>query len=205
MSFRRIKLLAKLLVTLLVRLLVASLLALLPLFLFGCATLSAAQSRNEFAADYSYVRGDAASGSALNLSGADLSLAFAVIGPLGVVADAGVNRTGNVAGSGLNVTICTFMAGPRFSPIRDARLQPSFQVLLGAARASGSAFSAIGQTFGIAVAPGVRLDYSLSRRVSLRLLEADYSFSTYRLSTSRQNGNNREKSVRLGAGIVARF
>jgi len=170
------------------------------LLLFGRATGAAGQSRHEFAADYSYVRGDAANGGGLNLNGGDVSLAFAVAGPLSLVGDVGANRTGNVSATGLSVTISTFMAGPRLSLIRNARFRPSLQTLIGAARASGSVFSAIGNTTGFAVAPGLRLDYALSSRFSLRLLEADYRFSTY-----RQNDNDREKSVRLGAGIVVRF
>ena len=168
--------------------------------LFGCATLAAGQPRNEFAADYSYVRGDAANGGALNLNGGDVSLAFAVTGSLSLVGDVGVNRTGNVSGSGLSVTISTFVAGPRLSLRPMAGFRPSFQALVGAARASGSVFSAIGNTTGFAVAPGLRLDYSVNSRISLRLIEADYRFSTY-----RQNDNDREKSVRLGAGIVVHF
>jgi hypothetical protein len=156
--------------------------------------------RAEVAADYSYVRGDAANGQGLNLNGADVSLAFRVASAFSVVGDVGANRTGNVCGSGLGVTISTFMAGPRMSLVPSGRFQPSVQLLLGAARASGSIFSAIGSTTGFAVAPGLRLDYTLSSHISLRLLEADYRFSTY-----RQDDSNREKSVRLGAGIVGRF
>jgi outer membrane immunogenic protein len=160
----------------------------------------AASPRTEIAADYSYVRGDAINGDGLNLNGADISLAFRLAGAFSLVGDVGANRTGNVSGSGLGVTISTFMAGPRWSLPPLARLHPSFQVLVGAARASGSIFSAIGNTTGFAVAPGLRLDYALNSHISLRLLEADYRFSTY-----RQNDNDHEKSIRLGAGIVARF
>jgi hypothetical protein len=175
-------------------------LALFSLLLFGSRTSAAAQSRNELAADYSYVRGDAANGSTLNLNGADASLAFAIAGPLSLVGDVGANRTCDVAGSGLSVTVSTFMAGPRLSPPAYRRFQPSFQALLGAARASGGAFSAIGDTTGFALAPGLRLDYSLDKRISLRLLEADYHFSTY-----RQNETDHQKSIRLGAGLVVHF
>ena len=156
--------------------------------------------RTEVAADYSYVRGDAANGQGLNLNGADVSLSFHVASAFSLVGDVGSNRTGNVSGSGLGVTISTFMAGPRMSLDPPGRFQPSVQLLLGAARASGSIFSAIGSTTGFAVAPGLRLDYTLSSHISLRLLEADYRFSTY-----RQDDNDHEKSFRLGAGIVGRF
>jgi len=150
--------------------------------------------------DYSYVRGAAAGGDGINLNGGDVSLALPISGSLIAVCEFGLNRTANISGSGLSLTISTFMAGPRISLVPRGRLQPSFQVLLGIARASGTVFSAIGNTNGFAVAPGVRLDYSLTQRISLRLIEADYRLSTY-----HQNINDREKSVRLGAGIVARF
>jgi outer membrane immunogenic protein len=172
----------------------------LSLCLSASAAFAADTSSREIAVDYSYVRGDAANGGGLNLNGADVSLAFPLGGPLSLVGDVGANRTGNVTGTGLDVTISTFMAGPRLLPRPIARLQPSFQVLLGAARASGSVFSAIGNTTGFAIAPGFRLDYPLGSRISLRLLEADYRFSTY-----RQNDHDHEKSVRLGAGIVVHF
>jgi hypothetical protein len=170
------------------------------LLLLCCTTWAAAQSRNEFAADYSYVRGDAAGGSGLNLNGADASLAFKLAGPSSLVADVGADRTGNIAGTNLSVTIATFMAGPRLSPPPLLKFQSSFQFLLGASQASGSAFSSIGNTTGFALAPGARLDYSLSPRIALRLLEAAYHFTTY-----HQNETDHEKSVRLGAGIVVHF
>jgi hypothetical protein len=65
---------------------------------------------------------------------------------------------------------------------------------------SVSAFSAIGDTIGFALAPGGRLDCPLNRRISRRLLEANYRFTT-----DRQNDTDHEKSVRLGAGIVVHF
>jgi outer membrane immunogenic protein len=177
--------------------------ALSALLLAGCAPWAAAQvvtSRHEAAVDYSYVRGDAAGGDGLNLYGGDVSLAFAVGGPFALVAEVGANRAGSVSGTGLDVTIFTFMAGPRFSLSPGRKLQPSLQFLLGAARASGSAFSSIGSKTGFSMAPGLRLDYVLSSGFSLRLFEADYRYSTY-----QQDENNREKSVRLGSGIVIHF
>jgi hypothetical protein len=168
--------------------------------LFLSTGIACAADGGEVAADYSYVRGDAANSDGLNLNGADISVAFRMAGPFSLVGDVGINRTGNVSGSGLGVTISTFMAGPRISLNHMAKFQPSFQVLFGAARASGSIFSAIGNPTGFAIAPGVRLDYALSSRFSLRLLEAEYRYSTY-----RQDDNDREASVRLGAGIVFHF
>jgi outer membrane immunogenic protein len=175
-------------------------LIMLSLFLSCSLSRAVGQARNEIAVDYSYVRGDASNGAGLNLHGGDASVAFTVAGQLSLVGEAGVNQTANISGTGLDATISTFMAGPRVSPLPFGRFQPSFQVLLVAARASGSAFSAIGNPIGFAVAPGVRLDYLLSSRIYLRLLEADYHFSTY-----RQNVNDHEKSVRIGAGLVVRF
>jgi hypothetical protein len=159
-----------------------------------------AQSRGEIAADYSYIRGDAADGEALNLNGADVSVAFRVSDYYSLVGEVGANRNGNVTRTGLSAIVSTFMAGPRLSFNPMGRFQPALQILLGAARASGSIFSAIGNTTGFALAPGVRLDYSLSQRISLRLLEADYHFSTY-----QQDQSDHEKSVRLGAGLVVHF
>jgi outer membrane immunogenic protein len=178
----------------------ASIPALVLFVLSSIASRAADEPQREIAVDYSYVRGDASNGTGINLHGGDVSVALPVSGQLSLVGEVGANRAGNISGTGLDATISTFMVGPRLTPLPFGRFQPSCQFLVGAARASGSAFSEIGNPIGFSVAPGVRLDYSLTTRISLRLIEADYHFSTY-----PQNVNDHEKSVRLGAGIVARF
>jgi peptidoglycan-associated lipoprotein len=99
-----------------------------------------------------------------------------------------------------------FTAGPRYLlPIHSEHIQPFGQVLVGLVHSSGTAVQGsnpgsanAGAAFASNIGGG--LDLKASRRLALRLIEADY------LLTTVDNGsNNHQNNLRVSAGVVLRF
>jgi len=133
------------------------------------------EPRAELAADYSYLRSNAPPGGCgcFNLNGGSVTFAWRL--------------------------------KPSFALVGDSSLHPYGQVLVGVAHSSGAlvdgdspAVSNAGAAFAAKVGGG--LDLKVSRRFTLRLIEADY------LATTFDNGtNNHQNNLQVSAGIVLRF
>jgi outer membrane immunogenic protein len=114
---------------------------------------------------------------------------------LSAVADVGYVQSANINHSGYSLGLLTFMAGPRLS-FRGQRVTVFGQVLSGGVHADGPFSTGI----GFAGSAGGGLDWRLTRRVSWRVIQADY------LLTRIYNGsNNIQNNVRFSTGIVFRL
>lgn len=109
----------------------------------------------------------------------------------------------NISLLGQDLTLITYMAGPRVS-LHRRRLVPFGQALFGAAHGSdsyfptGATFSSSASSFAISGGGGV--DYNLTPRFAIRAIEAQY------LRTSFPNGTtNTQNHLMIGAGIVVKF
>lgn len=165
--------------------------------------------RAELALDYSYLHSNAPPGGCgcFNLNGGSASFAWALKpGSWDLVGDVVSVHAGNVSAAGYGLTLSAFTAGVRYlPPFSRSNLHPFGQVLVGAAHSSGTlvqgsnAGSAnAGAAFAANVGGG--LDLNLSRRFSIRLVEADYLVTTF------DNGaNNHQNNARIGAGVVFKF
>jgi peptidoglycan-associated lipoprotein len=165
--------------------------------------------RAELALDYSYLHSNAPPGGCgcFNLNGGSASFAWAIKpGSWDLVGDVVSVHGSNISAAGYGLTLTAFTAGVRYiPPFHTSSLQPFGQVLVGAAHSSGTlvqgsnAGSAnAGAAFAANVGGG--LDLNLSRRFSIRLVEADY------LVTAFDNGaNNHQNNARIGAGVVFKF
>jgi len=127
----------------------------------------------------------------------------------GAVAEFSGTHTGTVPLSGDGLTLLTYTAGPRFSTNlhlgRETRKTTAFgQVLFGGAHGADGAFpegTALSSTANsIAFSVGAGLHVGLNRRVSLRLIQAEYLYT--RLPNLFDNYQN---SYRIGAGVVVRL
>ena len=127
---------------------------------------------------------------------------------LGVVAEFSGTRTGSVPLSDSGLTLLTYMAGPRFSTNlhlrRETRKIAAFgQVLFGGAHGADGAFpdgtALNSEANSIAFSIGGGLHVGLNRRVSLRVIQAEYLYT--RLPNLFDNYQN---SYRIGAGVVVR-
>src|SRR5271155_4413703 len=94
-------------------------------------------SRVEAGVDYNYVRSNAPAGGCgcFALNGGSAWLAFNFSRSLGVVGEIASQNASNVSSSGADLTLTSFLAGPRYTWTRDGRFAPFAQALLGGAHA----------------------------------------------------------------------
>jgi len=163
----------------------------------------------ELAVEYNYVRSNAPPGTCtcFNLNGGGASFAWPVAsGRFAAVGEIAAVHAGSISPNSYGLTLSTYTAGVRYLP-RFTRwsMQPFGQVLAGVAHSSGSLVQGqyslatnAGAAFAASVGGG--LDLRANRRISLRLVEADY------LATTIDNGsNNHQNNLRVSAGVVFHF
>ena len=115
---------------------------------------------------------------------------------LGTLVDYGTDSITNINGSSHNILLSTYMAGARYRLHPRKRLVPYGHLLAGVSHASTN-FRADNGALNLAYAGGGGIDYSVTRRISLRLLQGEY------LITHVPNGiNDRQNQLRLSIGIV---
>lgn len=168
--------------------------------------VTAGQALFDVGGGYTYVRANVPPGGCgcFSLNGGNGWLAFNATKSIAVVGEVGVQHASNVVGTGADLTLTSYLFGPRYTVRRFERVQPFAQVLLGGARASGSlapgSSGLAGSANAFATIVGGGLDVRLNEHFSLRAIEANYYFTKF------DNGvNDRENNLRIGAGIIFRF
>ena len=160
----------------------------------------------ELGADYNYVRANAPPDGCgcFSMHGANAWFAYNFTHSVAVVAEISSQRASDISGSGEDLTLTSYLFGPRVSWHRSGHLVPFGHALLGGAHASGSfasnssGFASSSNAFALIAGGG--LDIALTRHFAIRALEADY----YR--TQFANGSNdRQNNLRLSAGVIFRF
>lgn len=165
--------------------------------------------RSELAIDYSYARSNEPPGgcSCFNLNGVSATYAWLLKpGHFALAGDITIEHAGNVGASSENLTLSTFTAGVRYLvPVRNSRIQPFGQVLVGLVHSSGTLVQGsnpgsanAGAAFASNIGGG--LDLKARRRLAIRLIEADYLLTT--VDNSR---NNHQNNLRVSTGLVMRF
>src|ERR1700735_501096 len=184
-----------------------SILALSFLSLAPVKLLAQAQPSQEIALDYTYVHTNAPPGGCgcFSMNGGGGSYAYHFGPQFAMVVDIGVEHASKVDSGGDDLTLTSFLSGPRFFYRRpNTRFVPYGQVLLGAVRATGSLGAANSNgalssaVFGSALGGGV--EYNLSRRFTLRLAEVDYFITTFDNPV-----NGRQNNIRVTAGVAYHF
>ena len=171
--------------------------------LLGLAPQAHAQSISKFevGADYNYVRSNAPPGgcTCFSLNGGDASVAYHFDSALAAVAEISSVHAGNIAGSGADLTLTSYLFGPRYYWHNHTKFTPFGHVLLGGAHA-GSSFAGVDSSsnaFAAKVGGGV--DYALTHRFSLR------GQANYYLTHFANGVNDHQNNLELGAGVVFRF
>ena len=163
----------------------------------------------DLALTYSYIRSNAppAGCGCFNLNGGSATFAWPISsGRFAIVGDVTAATAPNIANSGAGLTLGTFTGGVRYKPqVGRSSLHPFGQVLVGVAHSSGpfvqGQYSATNNAnAAFAANMGGGLDMHLSRRLSLRLLEADYLLTTF-----DNLSNNHQNNVKLSVGIIFAF
>lgn len=115
---------------------------------------------------------------------------------LGVVGDLSgfyATSAGNGAFAG---AFLTYLVGPRVN-FRHGKFTPFVQALFGGVRTTDGIAQSTGTENNFAMTTGGGIDFKLSKRVSLRPIQAEY------FMTKIPDGlNNRQDNLRIGAGIV---
>lgn len=177
-------------------------------YCFAVLVPAVAQSPSKFdlGGGYQYVHTNAPPGGCgcFALNGGNGWFAYNVTPSFGTVAEIGVQHASNVMDSGMDLTLTSFLAGPRYSLRKWKRFTPFGQVLLGISHASGSfapgSLSYPGSSTVFAMATGGGLDIAVSRHISVRTIQADYYLTNF------DNGvNEHQNNLRIGAGIVYSF
>lgn len=175
--------------------------------LLFCASAQAQDGgRVNVGIDYNYVRTNAPPGGCgcIDLQGGDGWLSFNFTRHVAVVGLVSGQRASNIEGSGADLTLTTFVAGPRYSFEVGRRVAPFAQVLVGGAHASGSLAAGNilidSSSNAFAMLAGGGLDIALNRHFAIRAVEADYFMTRFK------NGvNDRQNNIRLSAGVAVRF
>jgi outer membrane immunogenic protein len=169
---------------------------------FSVAPQAQAQSAAKFevGADYNYVRSNAPPGgcTCFSLNGGDVSFAYHFDSAFAAVAEISSVHAGNISGSGADLTLTSYLFGPRYHWHNHTKFTPFAQVLLGGAHAGNSLGGADADVFAAKIGGG--LDYALTHRFSLRPIEANYYLTHF------SNGvNDHQNNLQLGAGVVFHF
>ena len=160
----------------------------------------------EVGAAYNYVRTnlpvDGCGCFALN--GGSGWVAFNFSHSVGIVGEIASQHASNISGSGADLTLTSFLAGPRYRWTGGGRFAPFVQGLVGAAHASGSLApgnSGIpGSANAFALIAGGGLDIGIIPHIALRAFEADYYLTRF------DNGmNDHQNNLRIAAGVIIRF
>jgi outer membrane immunogenic protein len=156
--------------------------------------------------DYNYVRTNLPAGGCgcFALNGGSAWVAFNFSRSLGIVGEIASQDASNISSSGADLTLTSFLAGPRYRRTVAGHFAPFVQVLLGGAHAGGSLAPGNsgmpGSANAFAMIAGGGLDIGLTRHIALRAFEADYYLTRF------DNGvNDHQNNLRIAAGVIIRF
>jgi opacity protein-like surface antigen len=168
-------------------------------------------SKLDLFAGYSYVRANP-NGPTLpsfNMNGGEASLAYNANSWLSGVVDFAGYRTSQLTSlepRDFKGNMYTYLFGPRISYRHLGRFTPFTQTLFGIAHATSGTYGEGNQT-NFAMTVGGGFDFRLSRRISIRPIQADYllthfkEFESFEVNTNNSTQNN----VRLSTGVVFHF
>jgi hypothetical protein len=159
---------------------------------------------------YSYMRASTVfTGARVNLHGATFSGVFYLNKWFGVAGDAGIYHAANIANQ-FTLTVSSYQAGPRIRLPNKTRLTPYGQFLVGGGHAGGTIYTSslgfgiapIGANNSLLFAAGGGADFRLSRRISARMVQAEYLYSEFLNGSAAGHEQN---NLRLSAGVVFNF
>lgn len=170
------------------------------------SALAQSGPRVEVGVDYNYVRSNLPAGGCgcFGLNGGSGWVAFNFSHSLGLVGEVASQTASNVSSTGADLTLTSFLAGPRYTWGHAHHFAPFAQVLLGGAHAGGTlapgSSGLPGSSNAFAMTAGGGVDIGLSRHIALRAFEADYYLTRF------DNGvNDHQNNLRIAAGVVLRF
>ncbi|WP_158945980.1 OmpA family protein [Granulicella sp. S190] len=172
----------------------------------GPADQSLIPPKFELSAGYNNIHSNAPPGQTeyFNLNGGYVSGDFRITDWFSVGGEFTAGHANDISQLGQNLTLFTFLGGPRISR-PGHRLVPFAEVLFGGAHGTDSYFptatSSTTSASSWALSAGGGLDINLTRRFAIRAVNADY------LRTALPNGtsDNSQNHLQIGAGVVLKF
>jgi outer membrane immunogenic protein len=170
---------------------------------------NANQQRPDLDLGYSYLRSNAPPGgcTCINLNGGNATFAWPLkTGLFALAGDVSAAHAGNISSGGYSLTLSSYTAGLRVQPwFAHSSLHPFGEALIGLAHSSGTLVegptaTAPHSTVTFATNLGGGLDLGVSRRLSWRMIEADYLLTTF-----SNGGNNHQNNLHLSTGVVIHF
>jgi outer membrane immunogenic protein len=136
-----------------------------------------------------------------NLSGGGISASWGLFPPLAIVAEGSVEHTAT-GPNGSSLTLTTYLAGARYVMQRPSRegsggIQYFAQLLVGGGHAGGGVAGPGDATNAFVGRIGGGIDWPVSPRFSIRIIQADYDLTTFGNSL-----NNHQNNLLVGAGIA---
>ncbi|WP_420236364.1 hypothetical protein ACOBR2_18985 [Telmatobacter bradus] len=189
--------------------------------LFGVMTATASAAQNaprekkdttaptnylEVAITYDALHGNETAGNGFWLQGGGMQVEGYFSHGFGVVADLAGEHTGNMHGSGVGLDMVTMTFGPRYTwqHARHRHSELYGQALVGQANGFNSVFpnasGATSSASSLTQKVGGGVNYALSRRLAVRVFEADWLRTQLPNSTTCVQNN-----LHLDAGLVLRF
>lgn len=169
-----------------------------------------AEAQSRFSLDggvaYNYVRSNAPVGGCgcFSLNGGSGWVGFNLTRSVGIVGEIASQHASGIESISADLTLTSFLAGPRYIWIRSGRFAPFAQLLLGGAHAGGtlapggSALSGSANAFAMTAGGG--LDIAITRHIGLRTFQADYYLTHFDNGT-----NDHQNNLRIAAGVIFRF
>ena len=157
----------------------------------------------EVGAGYNYVHTNAPPGGCgcFSLHGGSGWLAYNFTSAFAAVGEIGVQHASNVNNTGTDLTLTSYLFGPRFAYRKYPRLTPFAQALVGGTHGNGSiAAGSSSSANAFALEAGGGVDFNLRSRFALRLIQADYFYTHF-----DNADNNHQNNLRLSAGVVFRW
>ncbi len=167
-------------------------------------------SRFDVFGSYGYIRSNiVVNGTTVNLNGGTASFAYNWKSWIALEGDFGAYHQSNVTANDASLTITTFQAGPRFIWRKKRRMTPFIEGLVGLGHAGGTLYT-VSQTVGypafgasttLVLTAGGGVDWQVSRKFAIRMIQADYLYSEFK----NDGHGNRQNNLRLTAGLVFNF
>ena len=167
-----------------------------------------AQSRSfvDAGVAYNYVRSNAPVGGCgcFSLNGGSVWVGFNLTRSVGIVGEIASQHASGIDSTGADLTLRSFLAGPRYTWTRARHFAPFVQMLLGGAHAGGtlapggSVLSGSANAFAMTLGGG--LDIGLTRHIGVRAFQADYYLTHFDNGT-----NDHQNNLRIAAGVIFRF
>jgi hypothetical protein len=172
-------------------------------FLFSLSAAAQESSKVDLFAGYSFVNTSPSTVgfSSFNANGGVASVALNFNSWFSGVLEAGGVHASHIGGADVDATAATVMAGPKITIFRRGPFSPFAQAVFGFVHTNpGFSQTPISHnTF--AMAPGVGLDWNMTRHLGIRLAQVDYFFTRMPTAASQVNWNN----FRYSGGVVIRF